>query len=76
MFELKSCPFCGGKARLFVGDGVRVICSKCYVGTMILTDNMEYESNAVETVVEAWNRRANVVHGLWVEHLDEMECSV
>lgn len=26
---------------------------------MILTDNMEYESNAVETVVEAWNRRAD-----------------
>lgn len=59
MFELKPCPFCGGKARLLVGDGVRVICSKCYAGTMILTDNMEYESNAVETVIEKWNRRAN-----------------
>lgn len=47
------------KARLFVGDGVRVICSKCYAGTMILTDNMECESNAVETVVESWNRRAD-----------------
>lgn len=59
MTELKSCPFCGGKARLFVGNGVRVICSKCYAGTRILTDNMEYESNAVEMVVEAWNRRAD-----------------
>lgn len=58
MAELKPCPFCGGKARLFVGDGVRVICSKCYVGTMILTDSMEFESNAVESVVEAWNRMA------------------
>jgi hypothetical protein len=57
MVELKPCPLCGGKARLFVSGGVRVICSKCYVGTMILTDNMEYESNAVETVIEAWNRR-------------------
>lgn len=57
MFELKLCPFCGGKARLFVNGGVRVICSKCYVGTRILTDHMEYESNAVEMVVEAWNRR-------------------
>ena len=26
---------------------------------MILTDNMEYESNAVETVIEKWNRRAD-----------------
>lgn len=59
MFELKPCPFCGGKARLFANDGVRVICSKCYVGTMILKDSMVCESNAVEMVVEAWNRRAD-----------------
>lgn len=59
MFNLKPCPFCGGKARLFVSDGVRVICSKCYASTMILTDNMEHESNAVETVTAAWNRRAD-----------------
>lgn len=59
MNDLKPCPFCGGKARLFVGDGVRVICSKCYVGTRILTDSMEYESDDVETVVESWNRRAD-----------------
>lgn len=59
MLELKSCPFCGGKARMFVNGGVRVICSKCHVGTMILTDNMEYESNAVEKAIEAWNRRTD-----------------
>ena len=59
MAELKHCQFCGGKARLFVNGGVRVICSKCYASTMILTDNMGYESNAVETVVEAWNRRVD-----------------
>ena len=59
MFDLKPCPFCGGKSRLFVSGDVRVICSKCHASTMILTDNMEYESNAVETVVEAWNRRAD-----------------
>lgn len=59
MIELKPCPFCGGKARLFVNGGVRVICPKCYASTRILTDEMEYESNAVETVIEAWNRRAD-----------------
>lgn len=59
MIELKPCPFCGGKARLFVNGGVRVLCSKCYASTKILTDNMKYESNAVETVVGEWNRRVD-----------------
>ena len=57
MFELKSCPFCGGKARLFVDSGVRVLCTKCYASTRILTDEYLYESVAVETVINNWNRR-------------------
>ena len=57
------CTNCGGKARLIVGDGVSVICFKCYASTMTLTDNMKYESNAVETVVEVWNRRADNGNG-------------
>lgn len=59
MFDLKPCPFCGGEARLFVNDGVRVICSQCYVGTMIKTDIIEYDSSAVEDVIEEWNRRVD-----------------
>ena len=59
MFELKPCPFCGGKARLFVNGGVRVICSKCYASTRIMSDEIEYDSSAVETVVKAWNRRSD-----------------
>lgn len=59
LFALKSCPFCGGEARLFVGDGVRVFCPKCYAGTMIMSDTMGHESNAIETVVDAWNRRVD-----------------
>lgn len=58
MTELKPCPFCGGAARLFANSGVRVICTKCYASTRILTDELEFNSNAVETVIEAWNRRA------------------
>lgn len=58
MIELKPCPFCGGKPRLFVSNGVRVICSKCYASTKVLTDRMENDSNATERVIEAWNRRS------------------
>ena len=59
MDELKPCPFCGGKPRLFVSNGVRVLCPKCYAGTKILVDHMESDSNATEMVVEAWNKRAD-----------------
>lgn len=59
MTELKHFPFCGGKARLFVNGGVRVLCFKCYASTKILTDELEYSSNAVETVIGEWNRRTN-----------------
>lgn len=53
MFELKHCPFCGGRARLFVNGGVRVVCTRCYVSTMVLKDELEYGSNAVESSIEA-----------------------
>ena len=36
MIELKSCPFCGGEARLFVNNGVRVLCNKCHASSEIL----------------------------------------
>ena len=58
MFELKPCPFCGGNARLLVNGGVRVICTRCYVSTRVLKDELESASSAVELSVEAWNRRA------------------
>ena len=59
MFELQSCPFCGGKARLLVNNGARVICTKCYASTRIMSDEIEYDSNAVETVINNWNKRTS-----------------
>ena len=60
--ELKPCPFCGGKAHLFVNDGVRVICPICGAGTKILVDAMSVKGvagNATKAVIEAWNRRVD-----------------
>ena len=59
MIELKPCPFCGGKARLFVSNGVRVLCPKCGATTRILVDGERVETNAVENVIKSWNRRKN-----------------
>lgn len=57
MIELKACPFCGGEARLFVNNGVRVLCNKCHASSEILADSECYKTSAVEKVIEAWNRR-------------------
>lgn len=59
MIELKPCPFCGGKARLFVSNGVRVLCPKCGATTRILVDGERGGTSAVEDVIKAWNRRKN-----------------
>lgn len=59
--ELKSCPFCGSQAHLFVDNGIRVICPSCGAGTKILVDMMTthgVSGNATKAVIEAWNRRA------------------
>ena len=59
MIELKPCPFCGGKARLFVSNGVRVLCTKCGATTWTATDSERVGTSAVEDVIKAWNKWKN-----------------
>ena len=58
---LKSCPFCGGKACIFVDSGVKVYCTSCGCETPTYRDekspNGEPCGNAVKSVVVKWNRR-------------------
>jgi hypothetical protein len=56
MIELKPCPFCGGKARLFVSNGVRVLCTKCGATTWTAADSERVGTSVVEDVIKAWNR--------------------
>lgn len=37
---LKPCPFCGGKAVLFVENGVQVVCLSCGVRTSLKVDKI------------------------------------
>lgn len=58
--ELKPCPFCGGKAVVHVNNGVRVVCTKCGAGTIVLTDRYSQgkpTGSAVWSAIEKWNRR-------------------
>lgn len=60
MMDLKPCPFCGGKAGLFVDDGVKVTCFKCGISTVPRMDNsINYSEsdNAITRSIEDWNRR-------------------
>lgn len=65
MPELKPCPFCGGNARLFVGGGVRVLCTKCKASSMVLQDREVLDLDragaygVVEYVINAWNTRVS-----------------
>ena len=59
MVELKPCLFCGEKARLFVSNGVRVLCTKCGATTWTAADSERVGTSAVEDVIKAWNRWKN-----------------
>ncbi|WP_367882762.1 Lar family restriction alleviation protein [Cloacibacillus porcorum] len=53
MPELKPCPFCGSKAKLYQAyDGSYCVqCTKCANRTLC--------RKTKETVIASWNRRAN-----------------
>lgn len=62
---LKPCPFCGGKAVLFVEHGVQVMCLSCGVRTSPTADKIYQKgvsqertaTSSVDKVIEEWNRR-------------------
>lgn len=63
---LKPCPFCGGKAVLFVEHGVQVMCLSCGIGTPKITDRINRTvsqdgivTSSIDRVIEAWNRRVD-----------------
>ena len=61
MEDLKSCPFCGGKAfaepfKARKGYECPIQCSRCLALMQSITYDTEEE--AVQAATKAWNRRA------------------
>lgn len=58
-YELKPCPFCGGKARLiYAYQASAVKCQKCKVWGKFFHDHYE-QGDSKADAIEFWNRRAD-----------------
>ena len=74
--KLKPCPFCGGKAAIYAGDGVCVICKKCGCRTKSLADRysmVRTNGGAIDAVIKRWNRREGDVDKGRVNVIPEQE---
>jgi hypothetical protein len=63
--ELKSCPFCGGKAeKIFIGNentkkrSIKIKCSKCRINIVNAALHHSHEW-LDELSTKAWNKRIN-----------------
>lgn len=58
--KLLNCPFCGGKAKLFVGNfWVWIRCTLCEIDTKPFDITELGKDRAIEEAVKCWNRRAD-----------------
>lgn len=59
MDSLKPCPFCGGEAELVEHNGGLVFYSVSCKNENCFAGAVDVRHFSKETIVEAWNRRAN-----------------
>lgn len=65
MNELKTCPFCGGKAKIVtsVTKGIPnrptayIECELCSASTRVVVD-LEWDGSFIWKTIELWNERA------------------
>ena len=72
MNELKPCPFCGGEADYYLGDGGYVQCSHC-LATIPYRYELPYGEGKKQAIT-AWNRRSDPENKpLTLEQLRQMD---
>lgn len=63
-YELRDCPFCGGKAEVVIGEhafnDVKIRCKKCFVETGLFEETEDNEVN-IANAVNFWNKRHGIV---------------
>lgn len=62
-YNLKPCPFCGGKAEIIInkskqGQTANIYCTKCSCRKTLLR-YPNYEGSIEREAIETWNRRAD-----------------
>ena len=57
MIELKPCPFCGGRARLYYDDMRYFVVHQCNGGGSLFTSIRTDFWRTPEEAVKAWNTR-------------------
>lgn len=58
--KVLECPFCGGKAKLFVGNfWVWIKCTQCEIATKAFDSEKLGKERAIQETVKCWNRRKN-----------------
>ena len=57
--NLKDCPFCGGRAVIFVSNGITVQCKNCGCRTPSFSDGIVYGDGggSIKRVIDRWNSR-------------------
>lgn len=57
--ELKPCPFCGGEAVIYTGNGdVSIACKECQCGTAYVSGTGTLKTK-IKIAARDWNRRCD-----------------
>jgi len=72
--ELKPCPFCGGKARIYFHNFYGEYYAECDICHAIIGRFPEYRNYSIDMIIKAWNRKADDKGNAANENLTSGDC--